>query len=552
MRFKALLPVAVFALAFGCGPSNNENDNGPADVKTDVDPCGGRCEGAQVCFEGFCCDPFCQGRQCGDDGCGGSCGDCPDGQDCWQGVCCTPNCDGKECGDNGCGGVCGLCDDDLPCSSGKCCVPVCGDAVCGEDSCGRADGCGTCGSGFRCQEGQCCKQACAGKDCGDDGCGGTCGECGDDQFCEVGDCRPEGCEGRWCGTGTGGVNCGTCDDVEVCYDGVCCTPDCGSGLNPKICGTDGCGGSCGAGCEGELVCCFDGYTCCPASCEGRECGPDGAGGFCGPNCGGKAICTGGGQCCTPDCGPNNMYSCGDDGCGGVCGACNPGLECANHFCPVTTFECLNGFCEQCNPEVDDCSEAVDEGCGTCPGDCGLCTGLQECINNLCCEPKCGERMCGPDPNNCGSLCGRCGHGYVCSADGYCEPCDDTCTPGQYCTTDLTGTWQCQYANEGCNTKLTPVACENGCSDYINDCMNSCPAIHGKCSAPGSYKCFSDAPQCLFMCPTDPSIPSSARYWTVLANCSASGDTCACGEMDTISTCMETSGSGRPCYGERVQ
>lgn len=561
MRLNPLLAVAAVILASGCGPSGGEVDNGPADVGTDVDPCGGRCKPDQTCFQGFCCDPFCQGRQCGDDGCGGSCGNCPDGQDCFQGVCCTPNCADKECGDNGCGGVCGTCDDDLPCNAGKCCVPVCGDAVCGEDSCGRSDGCGTCGAGFRCQDGQCCKQACSGLDCGDDGCGGTCGECSGDEFCEVGHCRPEGCEGRWCGQGTGGIACGDCDDGEVCFGGVCCTPDCSG----KICGDDGCGGPCGQGCTGDDVCCFNGTACCPAFCAGRECGADGAGGFCGPSCPGElvgtSVCTAAGLCCNPDCGPGNMYQCGDDGCGGKCGECGPGVDCRNHFCPITTGTCLNGFCEKCNPEIDDCSGTVDEGCATCPGDCGICVWPmefcgacewpEECIDNKCCDPDCGDRMCGPDPNGCGSSCGSCGHGYTCDADGFCQSCDDLCTPGRYCNDALTGTWECVYATEGCNTKTADSPCANGCSQYINDCMEACPATHGKCSAPGAYKCFPDAPQCLFMCPTDESIPAASRYWSILANCSASGDTCVCGEMDTISACMVNDDSGHPCYGERV-
>ena len=53
------------------------------------------------------CVPDCLGKQCGDDGCGGSCGECPTGQACQDdGTClgCTPECAGKACGDDGCGG----------------------------------------------------------------------------------------------------------------------------------------------------------------------------------------------------------------------------------------------------------------------------------------------------------------------------------------------------------------------------------------------------------------------------------------------------------------
>jgi hypothetical protein len=59
--------------------------------------------------------------ECGDDGCGGSCGECPGEQDeCMDGTCvCQPDCKGKTCGEDGCGGSCAEpvpagCNDGLP------------------------------------------------------------------------------------------------------------------------------------------------------------------------------------------------------------------------------------------------------------------------------------------------------------------------------------------------------------------------------------------------------------------------------------------------------
>jgi hypothetical protein len=44
------------------------------------------------------CAASCAGKQCGDDGCGGSCGQCPAGDVCENGHCsCVPACVGKEC-----------------------------------------------------------------------------------------------------------------------------------------------------------------------------------------------------------------------------------------------------------------------------------------------------------------------------------------------------------------------------------------------------------------------------------------------------------------------
>jgi hypothetical protein len=51
--------------------------------------CGGCSEGE--CIDGTCCIPQCDGRDCGADGCGGTCGDCDDGQGCHsEGVCGAP------------------------------------------------------------------------------------------------------------------------------------------------------------------------------------------------------------------------------------------------------------------------------------------------------------------------------------------------------------------------------------------------------------------------------------------------------------------------------
>jgi len=73
------------------------------------------------------CNQQCQGKECGDDGCGGQCGSCGFDQECNdQGQCvatCDKQCLGKECGDDGCGGQCGSCGFDQVCTIGGLCVP---------------------------------------------------------------------------------------------------------------------------------------------------------------------------------------------------------------------------------------------------------------------------------------------------------------------------------------------------------------------------------------------------------------------------------------------
>ncbi|MGB0589898.1 MAG: hypothetical protein ACPGU1_09480 [Myxococcota bacterium] len=72
------------------------------------------------------CYPTCaEESACGDDGCGGSCGDCAEGDVCGDdGLCttpCSPNCaEENACGDDGCGGSCGDCANDVPCEDGLC------------------------------------------------------------------------------------------------------------------------------------------------------------------------------------------------------------------------------------------------------------------------------------------------------------------------------------------------------------------------------------------------------------------------------------------------
>ena len=132
------------------------------------------------------CVSGCTEKQCGADGCGGSCGVCLPGENCVLGVCmCAPDCLDRECGDDGCGGECGDCGQGLVCDDvGQCmCVPDCADHECGDDGCGGE--CGPCeGPQEVCVNHDCvCQPSCAGKECGADGCGSECGVCAQGQDC---------------------------------------------------------------------------------------------------------------------------------------------------------------------------------------------------------------------------------------------------------------------------------------------------------------------------------------------------------------------------------
>ena len=174
----------------GCLGTCEGKDCGDDGCGTDCGTCptGMACDGAGICVP---CQPNCAGKECGDNGCGSSCGNCAEGQGCIDNQCiaCNPNCAGKECGEDSCGGYCGQCTFSEECTNGLCvgCTPNCsGGKECGDNGCGGM--CGACPPGFICKIGFCqedipCDANCLNKECGDDGCGGNCGACGASQFC---------------------------------------------------------------------------------------------------------------------------------------------------------------------------------------------------------------------------------------------------------------------------------------------------------------------------------------------------------------------------------
>jgi hypothetical protein len=80
--------------ATGCGLCTEYTNNAQVVCPTGR---GARCQ----------CVPDCAGKNCGSDGCGGTCGDCFLPGVCTQGTCaCTPNCGSRSSGPDGCGGTC--------------------------------------------------------------------------------------------------------------------------------------------------------------------------------------------------------------------------------------------------------------------------------------------------------------------------------------------------------------------------------------------------------------------------------------------------------------
>ena len=239
------------------------------------------CPGAQsVCENGQCvCVPKCQGKQCGDDGCGGSCGTCPTGETCQaqSGQCitvptCTPQTCPKGCCDEG--GVCQPGNTKQACGTGAVTCTVCGpnqtcspqtgtcrdNPPCSPQNCpnGCCDASGTCrrnqqgchGGGSPC---------CAGC-CGDDGSGTVTCQSGDNiEACGANGAACVECDPFQGHCANGRCQCDAAYCAQVGSPNGCCENgpgkpgECFSGTIPQACGSDG----------AQCVSCPTGTVCCP-------------------------------------------------------------------------------------------------------------------------------------------------------------------------------------------------------------------------------------------------------------------------------------------------
>jgi len=325
------------------------------------------------------CEPYCgeEGEaECGDDGCGGSCGECEPGAVCGEadyeaiGICfneaeqCPVICAGHECGDVWTG-------------------------LMEPDSCD----CGTCEGGFECVEDEegnyCVDPDCTGEGCPPDKCWkGLEGEhglgapCSEDSDCDTGFCVSLEDEGPFCtyfcqDCCPTGHSCAQLpvDSPDIFF---ACLPDCQPDCEGKECGDDGCGGECpdlcNHECPGPIETCAPQGLCealCVPACAGKMCGDDGCGCDCGECQATQEQCIGGQCVCQPDCAGQ---SCGDDGCGGSCGACNVDAWCSKDGqCELATCSIITDCLDDC-PESD---YACQDGCVA-----GAPAGIQEAFQAL--------------------------------------------------------------------------------------------------------------------------------------------------------------------------
>jgi len=390
----------------------------------------------------------------------------------------------------------------------------CGDK---SDGCGGTINCGTCSTGRTCSAAGKCELDCWVNDCCSASTGGACGdfisgnsgcyECLLSNFLPP-SCSQTGAWGGICATSTQefcGADCGctvtdgdectnTGGTAGTCVGNSCCIPDCSG----KVCGSDGCGGTCspnacdassGLACNSAGQCACNAATCTATAADN------------GYNSGNMGCLFGSCLCMPAVICPLNYCGTISNGCGGTlsCGGCAEGLLCVDNTCQdVTDEDCCqvhsnststkcsgtinttngvdawvpdtNGNCLACVLEME---EAV-----TCPlgGNCQLTcddpnvsTWSQECVDyafsgismgsTLCnpmtstycddgciqecscqeCQPSCGTNTCGDD--GCGGSCGTCTGGQVCES-GAC------------------------VASDCCSANGTPGCSDNACEDCV--------------------------------------------------------------------------------------
>ena len=306
--------------------------------------------------------------------------DCDDG----NGKVHAPQCSGKECGEDGCGGSCGTCGASgkphasLTCGAGKCNL-VCdgGYHLCG-GSCASNSSPETCGTACApCTAPQNGKATCNGASCGFE-CNGGYHKCGGQCLSSS---SPESC----------GSSCSPCNPpanaTATCSGGTCgfackagyhkCGGACVSDTSPSTCG-DACSPCAAPAANGQATC--SGGTC-GISCNaghhlcGSECLPNDDVGSCGTSCSpckgdphGTAVCEGG--TCAIDC----KYYWHD--CGGVCVANDLVESCGTECTPCTApahgtatcngyscdFDCDKGY-SKCGDQCVKTSDIIEVGEG---------------------------------------------------------------------------------------------------------------------------------------------------------------------------------------------
>jgi len=334
---------------------------------------------------------------------------------------CIPNCTNKECGDDGCGGSCGSCGDNAVCKLNVC------ECKSGFGNCNDtwADGCE---ANFSTDQHHC-------SDCATD--------CGDNSICNNKTCACQSgyfnCDGIWINgcevnlndPATCGKSCDNkinCGQNSICNNGVC---GCQTGYA-------NCDGLLSNGCEVDL----NSINSCGTSCSNKV--------ICSKNNGSNPVCDRG--VCKLTCNSGyedcNAKAGSSDGCEvnlnsiNSCGTnCSNIVKCsyANGSNPV----CDNGLCVlSCNNGYQDCNYEYgkSDGCEVrlnSPATCGTnCWDIVNCgVYSVCkngvCECQVGYANCDGDWNNGCEI-------NMTNDENNCGGCNITCGIGEKCINSKCG------------------------------------------------------------------------------------------------------------------
>ena len=444
-------------------------------------PCVEECPEGRICEKVSDSEPYnacvpclsdCEGKECGPDGFGGSCGECEEGLACHDGLCvpqgCQPNCDGKACGDDGCGGTCGICDDGLECLNTKFGL-----------QCTTQCELFTCPAGQFCLFGLCVDQECE----NDDDCGGApahyCDEllqCKDRKACEATDeCNTWNKEG-YCDQDTGFcMYDGHCWDAGDCAPGTC-GPD-------HWCQDHNCYELYGPGCPPQLPICYM-----PSGeeplCDGLPCATCVVTCIFDVDCPGGMVCRDGGQCQEPgnDCILDTDCAAGQychPGCVALKPPCDTEADCGEGKLCLSGF-CLGDMVQEC--EADEECMAFAEGY-SCQG--GLCKPVEHCMLDSQCEEGqyCHSAVCQsiPELPECKTDAG-------CTAELICENEQCQAPPECYYDTQCPAGHVCEdqhcYNDDGVCAWLEkgPGFCDDDdpCTEDTCDAVTGCVHSSGAC------------------------------------------------------------------------
>ncbi len=358
------------------------------------------------------CSPACAGKECGDDGCGGSCGQCEMLK--------------ETCSDEGqC--IPAPCQSSLDCPSNLVCNKSSGECVVclGDEDCPEGTTCGAdhdCHKPYPCDSDKDCKEL--GLVC--DKQAGLCVQC----------LGPEECPAE-----------------EYCLGGYCVADECSAGESKCVEGAVETCAADGSGWQVSEVCGADQH-CLDGACHDNVCPPgesyceDGVAKTCDAigsavtseeNCEAKELNCYKGECLDTVC-PAGEAFCEDD---------FTKAQCADDGLTYSTAPCGAGqYCEAggCKPQVCDpgATFCQDNAVAVCNGKGSAVQSTTDCGALVCVNGGCHELVCKPGTTYCDGkvvmACDEsgtaaqtieaCGDGQYCGEDGSSASCQDqVCTPG---------------------------------------------------------------------------------------------------------------------------